>query len=350
MKFIYSSYTESEVIMSSNEEVLDHTRAENYLLGTLTDDEAFDLECEVFSDENLSEQLDIVRIQLTEKYLERRLDAAQKNQFENYFLSSPYNSEIFAFQKSLTAEIGERNLIAAENVISTVIADEKKTGFWTQVFEVFSSGNFAVPAFAALLLIVLGGVLFYNSRKTVEIVKTETPTPTPIRTPSENSNISSVQNVNPDNRTNTNQTIKEQNQNKPAETPTPVPKQNVPRQNSPMVATIVLLGTFRDVGSKEKPVVIGRETGNVNLEFQYPKENVDAQFQSYRLILETMSGSKIWEKNLSKERRKSGDNLRENVSPNLLQSGQYRFRLIGVSQDERLETIESDTFFVRRID
>lgn len=336
--------------MSSNVEVLDHIRAENYLLGKLTDDEAFDLECEVFSDENLSEQLDIVRIQLTEKYLDQQLGEQQKIQFENYFLSSPYNSEIFAFQKSLNAEIGERNLITEEeNVILPVITDEKKTGFWIRFFENFSFKTFAVPAFAALLLIVLGGVLLYNSRKKVEIVKSETPTPTPIQTPFVNSNVSSVQNANPDNRADTNQTIRDQNQNKPSETPTPVPKQNVPRQSSPVVATIVLLGTFRDVGSKEKPIIIGQETRNVNLEFQYPKESSDAQFQSYKLILETMSGGKIWEKNLSKDGKKSGDNIKENISPTLLQSGQYRFRLIGVSRDEKAETIESDTFFVRRI-
>lgn len=104
--------------MSLNEETLDLEKAENYLLGELTDDEAFNFECDVFPDENLSEQLETVRLQLSEKYLADELNQKRRNRFENYFLSFPYNSEIFAFQKSLTDEISERNLkIEAEKEI-----------------------------------------------------------------------------------------------------------------------------------------------------------------------------------------------------------------------------------------
>lgn len=342
--------------MSLNEEVLDIKKAENYLLGILTDDEAFNFECDVFPDENLSEQLEIVRLQLSEKYLANELNRQQRQQFENHFLAFPYNSELFAFHKSLNIEINRRNLMPEENEdVSTVTTEEKKTGFWNRLFDFFPLKTFAVPAFAALVLIVLGGVFLYKSRQNNEIAKTETPTPTPIsqispaptlnpaQTPTEITDNSSKGNENK----NSNSVIKEQNQNTNSQPPDS--KKDVSRPNVPMVATIVLLGTFRDVATEEKPIIVGQKTQNININFQYPKENPEADYKNYKIILETTSGNKVLVKNLSKEGKKSGDNLTENISPNLLQTGKYRFRLVGVFQNDKEETVDSDTFFVKRV-
>lgn len=343
--------------MSSKDEMLDTLKAENYLLGTSTDDEALDFECEVFPDENLSEQLDFVRNELSEKYIRNELNEKQKIQFENYFLSFPYNAEIYAFQKSLIEEFEKREIpteIETETVPERIKRDEKK-GIISWISEILTTKMLAVPALAALLLAVFGGVFLYNSRIGEEIVKTVTPTPVREITPAishaptlieENINLSSTQNKN---QSNDNHSTKENDQNKPTETPTPTPKNDGSQFRSPLIATVTLIGSFREIGSKEKPIIVGKETEKVNLEFQYPEVNAENPVKSYRMILEIVGGNKIWEENLPIDAKKTGDKLQENIPPKSLQTGQYRFRIVGIFQDNRVETVQSQTFFVKRI-
>lgn len=344
--------------MSSKDETLDILKAENYLLGTLTDDEALDFECEVFPDENLSEQLDFVRNDLSEKYIRSELDEKQKIQFENYFLSFPYNAEIFDFQKSLIEEFGRREIeteIETE-IIPAEVQTKEKPGILAWLSEIFTTKMLAVPAFAALLLAIFGGIFLYNSRKGVEIVTTISPTPTPVgeTTPEQSStpNILPPGNTNllsNQNQKNDNRSTEENNQNKAVELPTPATRYDVPQSRSPVVATVTLFGKFRPGDSIEKPIIVGKETEKVNLEFQYPEEDAEKPFKNYKMILEPVGGNIIWEENLAKDGKKTGDKLLEDIPPKRLQTGQYRFRLIGVFQNNNEETVQSQTFFVKRI-
>ncbi len=332
--------------MSSKDETLDILKAENYLLGSATDDEALDLECEVFPDENLSEQLDSVRNGLSGKYIRNELNEIQKKQFENYFLSFPYNLQIFDFQKSLIEEFERREF---------QITPVEKKGILSRISEIFTTKMFAIPAFAALILTVFGGIFLYNSRNGGEIVKNATPTPageikyeispTPTRI-EENINSSSIQNKN---QSNDNSSNRENNQNKPVEIPAPIPKSDISQPVAPIIATVAFIGSSRTVGSKEKPIIVGKETEKLNLKFQYPEENSEMPVKNYKMILETITGNKIWEENLPKDGKKSGDRLIENISPTLLETGQYRFRVLRVFQDDKEETVQSQTFFVKRI-
>jgi hypothetical protein len=332
--------------MSPADETFDYAKAENYLLGDLTDDQAFEFECEVFPDEQVSEQLDLVRYELSEKHLRNELNPKQKSQFENHFLSFPYNAEIYSFQKSLTREVRELSREPEFKPADSERPGEENKGFFVWLAELFGTRNLAIPVLAGLLLIVLGIGFFYSRREDVIIVKI-TPTPTAEKTPEPTPNVnqnSDSSNGPVNSQTNVNNNTQE---NKPPRTPAVTPKSDNQSIIAPVLATILLSGSSREIGSQEKPLIIGKETKRLELEFLVPEEGPERKAAKYKLILETIRGEKVWEGSL--EKQNSGNKVKEKLSPALFKTEQYRFRVVGVFPDTTEETVKSDTFFVKRI-
>lgn len=335
--------------MSPEDKTLDYAKAERFLLGNLTDDEAFDFKCKVFADEELSEQLDIVRNDLAEKYLNHELDDTRKSQFENYFLASPYHAQIFAFQESLIKEINERN-------VSTVPQPEEKQGLFSWVWDLFSAKNFAVPALTALVLLALG-IGFIYTRKSEDVAGKTTPTPTvekipeptPVITPTDNRENSNNSNAPANSPKNDNNLVPESNLNKPAPTPATTPKNNTQSPVVQVFATALISASSRNIGTKENPIVVGKITKTFDVDFPVPQENPQHPISKYKLILETINNQPVWEGSLAKEKATSEKRVKEAIPLTLLKTEHYRFRVVGVFEDGTSETVKSDTFYVKRV-
>jgi hypothetical protein len=321
---------------------IDHIQAEKYLLGELDAEQKLDFESEVFADEAFSEELEAVREELAEKYLSGELDEKQKENFEKHFLIFSYNAQIFTFQKSLLAEIQKLKSPPPTPVI------EEKPGLIARLVEIFTFKNLAIPAFAAILLVMLGIGLFYP-RKIDDLVAEVTPTPTIEQTPTVAPSVAPTEikptptpqispTVAPTKANNSSPNIE---RSKPVPTPIASPKETI----ASVLATISLSNNSRDTGSREKPLIVGKETKQAELNFNLPEEN-PAELANYKLILETVAGGKVWEGNLTKNSPKT---VKQKISPSILQTGQYRFRVVGILADGKEETVKSNIFFVKRV-
>src|ERR1044072_5512268 len=93
--------------MDVTEHGIDMIKAEKYLLGELDEDSALNFEIDVFPDESLSDDLDRIRHELAERYINEELTPEQRKNFENHFLSSLHNLKTFLFTYSLLKSVKE---------------------------------------------------------------------------------------------------------------------------------------------------------------------------------------------------------------------------------------------------
>lgn len=129
----------------------------NYLLGEMSEDEQAQFEDCYFLDDDLFEQLIIVKEELTDAYVRDHLGEREREQFERYFLNSPHRREQVAFALSLRQKLSE----------PTVEAPAKATArSWRQTWFGSSSPRVLSMTAAALLLLVFGvGWLIRENRK-----------------------------------------------------------------------------------------------------------------------------------------------------------------------------------------
>jgi len=81
-----------------------------YLLGSLSTDEALELERQYFSDDQLFEELEIVETELIESYLRGQLSDKDRKQFQAVFLRSPQRRQRVDEVRSMLAAIREVSL------------------------------------------------------------------------------------------------------------------------------------------------------------------------------------------------------------------------------------------------
>lgn len=319
--------------MSLKQDSTDINKFERYLLGEMSRDEAFEFECEIFPDEEAAKELDVARVHLTECYLNGELNASQLDRFRNHFLSFPYNADLLRFQDLLAEE--------AESRQDDEMPILNNASLLQKLRDRFSFGILAVPTFAALLLTIIGGVIWLNLGRKAEVVQVAPPEsrPTPIESVTPG----------PDNRNGYVNADHTPQQNKtPAETPI-TPKQMLAPQ-VPRLATISVTGSFRASGNVDKPIVLGRETRSVVLEFLLPEDSDPKSGDGYRIIVETMGGESVFSRKLEKAQKSNSGRSGQSFSPNVLNTGQYRFRLTSLSKDGTEKTVQSETFYIRRID
>jgi hypothetical protein len=130
----------------------------DYLLGVSVDEQTEKIDELIFVDEGFQSRVNAIERDLIDEYIRNELDAETRRRFEGHFLRSPLRRE----RVRLAGAIGEFAAPTAqrEDTIRLVKIDESGRGWpWWK---------FAIPAFAAAILLAVAVTLWLNSGTTQE--------------------------------------------------------------------------------------------------------------------------------------------------------------------------------------
>jgi hypothetical protein len=123
-----------------------------YLLGQLSDDQQRNFEQRLFSEDELTQELDVTTEELVDEYLERRLMQKESEWFEQHFLASPEGKRSQRFATTFHRYISNNHVKIKERSWA-----ERLAAFWNHL---------AVPvrAITALAVVVIIVGTFWFSR------------------------------------------------------------------------------------------------------------------------------------------------------------------------------------------
>src|SRR5215467_15912543 len=90
-----------------------------YLLGQLPEAEQEAFEERLFSDEDCVDQLSVVEMELIDDYLQGRMSATRRKEFENGFLTTPDRIKKLANAKALMRHVIELKPVIAVTAVDT---------------------------------------------------------------------------------------------------------------------------------------------------------------------------------------------------------------------------------------
>lgn len=135
--------------MAFSEQNQDITR--RYLLGQLSDDEEQSVEERLLVDDDLFQELEIAKDELTQEYVNRQLTETERDQFQYGFLRSPEAKQKYEFAKTFAAYAQHH-------------AKPKTSGLMERLRSFFSVQPKWMPAAAMITLLVIAGVIFWLVR------------------------------------------------------------------------------------------------------------------------------------------------------------------------------------------
>ncbi len=258
------------------------TNCYRYLLGRMAEDEMLEFDEVCFADDACAEELEAIREEIIDRYLQKDLNAEDRKDFENYFLASPHHQKKFEFSKSLMANFSkERSFWVAFAKLANLGA----------IANFFSLSNLktASLAVASLLILLFGfGLLVLWLSKPNEVVLV------PNNQQNLNNNIILPPSVAPNSNEKVN-LIPNENKNTSnksinSETPNKKPETNVENTDtSPIFVTFLPIPALRATGD-EKPLVIGKKVSAVRLEIDAPADKSKKYFVSIR----TVDNAEVW--------------------------------------------------------
>ena len=311
-----------------------------YFLGGLSANEQESLEERFFTDEKYGDFLDEIEADLIDEYVRGEFSDDQKQKFEkNYLVSDKRQNRVKA-----AVALWERERISAQKVKTVEVASS--VTFWQKISELFRSPNFAY-ALSAIVVLLIGGVIFFNWQDQGKDIVVVTPTPTPLITPTPfiptptpaNTNTSENQNVNksPENQSsNTEKTIES---NKPKTEPENR-KVEAPR---PMIATFILSGGGLRGNDETQKLAVSAQTKTVLLKIE---DEQISKYNRFQLQLEDENGAIIATRNLAT--KKTLKTLNFGVEGKTLQNKNYRLIVKGAKDDGGFEPINFYKFSVQK--
>ncbi len=126
-----------------------------FLLGELSEDKRVPLEELMFKDDGFYERVLAIQEELADDYVQGRVSARQRTQFENHFLRSPLRRERIAFAATLT------RAMAGQAPVAPV---EASGSHWWNAFLAFRlapSSRVMLAAWVAVLVLAVGSAFLY---------------------------------------------------------------------------------------------------------------------------------------------------------------------------------------------
>ena len=299
-----------------------------FLLGEIDEHERAAVEDRLLTDEDFYEQLTAAEGDLIDAYVRGELPAAERVRFENRFLASPRLRERVEFARGL-AESATRQY---EQESPSIRAADRLSPD-TSRFKGFLNGlsgrpalSFAFAVTAVLVIAVAVWIAIKTMRVPVEPQQSRTEGLTDKKPGQEGPQLSQV----PTSPT-------------PAVVPSPArDPEPTTGPTRPVFATATLMpGALRD----------GAATGEVNLPATATHLRLRLQleadhYQTYRAVVSTPEGARIWAGPASKDRVTNANSLTLTLPASLLKRGDYVVEVTGAVAGGKFESAAGYSFHV----
>lgn len=317
----------------------DHNQINQYLLGTLSEDEAERFDELSFTDDEFAEKLKAAENDLIDRYIQRELDIETQKRFESYYLASPLRREKVKFAESL-------QIYAEQNIKK--IKEEENIGVFSFISNLFSNYKmqFGLPL-TAILLLILGGLWIFTSRPSQPEIGQQK-TPAPIETPSKNVNYNSQNEIPSAVNSDVNSTPTPKPSENKNVAPSPKPTVSTPQPTvtpievKPIIASLVLTPPLRGE-NKVQSLLISGNTTKVAVRLQLETDD----YETYSVSLLDPSNKSILQSGKIKAKSVSGKRyLSLNFPAKLLADGFYSLNISGISDDGTAEIFSNYPFRV----
>jgi hypothetical protein len=294
-----------------------------YFLGELKVEEVIRLENEYLGDEAKFAELREAENDLLDDFVRNALPPNSRKSFEENYLNSPFRRQRLEFAQTF-----------AEILRKESVAETEKTGFaWWDIFSFWKMGM----AFASLLLLLIGGIWFFNNSPQLpnnEVAVSQTPETLPQLTPQVSPMIE---------KTPTKPTANTNQLNTTSPTPVPTPKPSVSptpekaKANQIIVLALSTVG-MRD-GGKTPQAILDKETKTIALRLNLAETNSTV----LQIKISNAGGDTVYQ---VKNVRASGKTVSVNLPTNLLKTDDYVVELFTANSDGESEKISNYSFRV----
>jgi hypothetical protein len=143
-------------------EAFDEKLATRFLLGDLPEPSRVQLEERIFKDDRFYEQLVAFQEELADDYVQNKLSAKERSQFEEIFLKSPRRRQRTEFAAAFSLALTEPESFP-------VVTTSRRSGWWEALLQSLNpraiSLTTAVASAVALALLIAGAWLFVENRR-----------------------------------------------------------------------------------------------------------------------------------------------------------------------------------------
>jgi hypothetical protein len=318
-----------------------------YLLGTLSAEEAERLDELSFTDDEFAGRLQIVENDLVDAYVRGELSGQRLEKFNSVYLTSPKRRERVRFAKTFQSFSNQPSTLQTETPRSFGIADEgshklvERDSTWRRFFTIPRLALQWGLAAATLLLILAGGYLLVENarlRNQITAVQAEREglqkRQQELQTALANQRQADVETVSELARVR--ERLAELERQQPS-----APKNEKPEPDLPKVATMTLAPQLRSTGQIAK---VNVPVGTTIVALQLELETND--FSTYQAALKNPgTGQIIWR---SGKLKTSGKTIPVRIRAALLQPQNYTLELSGISANGSSDIVGSYTFKVEK--
>ena len=308
------------------------TTLRRYVLGTLDEEPRLQLEERVITDADVFDALGIVEDELTEEYLEGRLPAADRRDFEAHFLASSEHRRQVAFLRELKQH--------AAGTRQTTTGNESRVTRWFAA--VFSWEPAWAGAVAALLLVSAAGTAWFAVRSMRLDDRLEGVRSQQIREAQDQARLQGrVDTLAAETRALQGRLDEEARRRQQAEARLAEAQTAVrPEAASPVFA--LSAGTLRSGGSLTR-IAVPDASPVVRLRLAVPAD----EYPFHRATLYDAQGEELWTQTRLRAVGQAGQTAIVLILPtHLLSRGDYQIKLSGVAENGRLEPLATYSFRV----
>lgn len=317
------------------QETNNHELIVQYLLGEMSEQEKMLLEEQYFGDDDFFEQLLLVEGELIDAYVRDELHGRERVRFESHFLASPRRRQRVETARALVE-------YATESSVAESPAAHRRTSvtWWQSLGErLIGKHRPIMPAFAAALVVILvGGSLFIletvRLRKQVEQVQAERAEL--LRREQELQRQLEEQGGH-------NEQLADELQRERSQRELLEQELATPQQSALGTITFILTPDLVRGAGEPKRLIIPRDANlvRINLDFE------QGEYRSYRAVLETVDGKRIWSNGSLKARPGSaGKMVSLGLPAGLFKKSGYILTLSGVNASGSSESVAEYYFSV----
>ena len=324
------------------DELNNETEVRRFLLGELSESERTAFEEKFIADANLFEQISVVEDELIESYIRGTLPAAEKEKFEQNFLTTERRRSRVEFTRTMLDKLTEQKEIAVAKKTETAAVNPS---VWNSIVNFFKIPQLAFGAALAITLAAFGGWFLLKNSNKQEIARQATPTPTAtVETIQPNSNqpVQPNQNSAANSNLKTPEAIETNVNNSGRKNETPNKNSDTQKEKPVAVNPVLALfaGTVRSEG-KTKTLNLPANANNVLLQLNLES----ADYKIYLTEIVNADGETVFKNDWLKAKKLT---INFSVPAAKLLRGDYIVKLSALNPQNETESVADYTFRVNR--